>query len=68
MVDLAYAKAFLPVLALLLMTSHVKRGDVIYLPVPHAEAWLDTLKYVYTGTGEPSEAAKANILYLAGRV
>lgn len=68
LIDLAYAKAFLPVLALLLMTSHVKRGDVIYLPVPHPEAWLDTLRYVYTDTGKLSEASKANILYLAGRV
>ena len=68
LIDLPYAKAFLPVLALLLMTSHVKRGDVIYLPVPHPEAWLRTLKYVYTGEGEVSDAAKENIMYLEGRV
>ena len=66
--DFAYAKAFLPVLALLLMTSHVKKGGVIYLPMPHPEAWLHTRRYVYTGMGEVSDAAKEHIMYLGGRV
>lgn len=50
------------------MASHVKKGDTIYLPMPHPEAWLRTLRHVYTGEGEVSDAAKENIVYLAGRV
>lgn len=68
LIDFAYANAFLPVLALLLMTSHVKKGDVIDVPMPHPEAWLHTLKYVYTGVGELGDGAEEIILYLTGRV
>ncbi|KAI5865730.1 hypothetical protein GGS23DRAFT_352675 [Durotheca rogersii] len=62
-----YARAFLPVIAALLVSGHVRDGDVIYLPMPHAEAWPQTARYVYTGQGELTTAMRENILYLAGK-
>ncbi|KAF3069680.1 hypothetical protein GL218_07812 [Daldinia childiae] len=63
-----YARAYLPVVAALLTSGHVREGDVVYLPMPHAEAWPQTVQYVYTGQGELTEAVRENILYLAGKV
>ncbi|KAI0106006.1 hypothetical protein F4814DRAFT_442353 [Daldinia grandis] len=65
---LPYARAYLPVVAALLTSGHVREGDVVYLPMPHAEAWPETVRYVYTGQGELTEAVRENILYLAGKV
>ncbi|KAI2604620.1 hypothetical protein GGR54DRAFT_621904 [Hypoxylon sp. NC1633] len=67
-IHLKYARAFLPVIAALLVSGHVREGDVVYLPMPHAEAWPQTARYVYTGQGELTEAVRENILYLAGKV
>ncbi|KAL7620850.1 hypothetical protein AAE478_009848 [Parahypoxylon ruwenzoriense] len=67
-IHLKYAQAYLPVVAALLVSGHVREGDVIYLPMPHAEAWPQTALYVYTGQGELTEAVRENILYLAGKV
>jgi hypothetical protein len=66
--DLIYAKAHLPVLAQLLVSGHVRKGDVIYLPLPHAEAWQQTVRYIYTGQGSLTIAIRDNVLYLAGKV
>lgn len=66
--DLKYARAHLPVLAALLASGHVREGDVVYLPLPHPEAWPHTVRYVYTGQGELTAAMRENILYLAGKV
>ncbi|KAI1464398.1 uncharacterized protein F4812DRAFT_443279 [Daldinia caldariorum] len=65
---LPYARAYLPVVAALLVSGHICEGDVVYLPMPHAEAWPATVRYVYTGQGELTEAVRENILYLAGKV
>ncbi|KAI1138037.1 hypothetical protein F5Y05DRAFT_384931 [Hypoxylon sp. FL0543] len=67
-IHLKYARAYLPVIAALLVSGHVHEGDVIYLPLPHAKVWPETARYVYTGQGELTEAIKENILYLAGKV
>ncbi|RWA11976.1 hypothetical protein EKO27_g3127 [Xylaria grammica] len=63
-----YAISALPALAALLTSGHVRGGDIIYLPVPHAESWPQTVMYVYTGKGELTTAMRENILYLGGRV
>ncbi|KAI0910360.1 hypothetical protein F4823DRAFT_374142 [Ustulina deusta] len=63
-----YAISALPALATLLTSGHIRSGDVIYLPVPHAESWPQTVLYVYTGQGELTTAIRENILYLGGRV
>ncbi|KAI1205601.1 uncharacterized protein F4807DRAFT_442365 [Annulohypoxylon truncatum] len=67
-VHLKYVRAYLPVVAALLVSGHIHEGDVVYLPMPHAESWPQTAQYVYTGQGELTEAIKENILYLAGKV
>ncbi|RYP77232.1 hypothetical protein DL771_001281 [Monosporascus sp. 5C6A] len=66
-IHLKYARAHLPVLAALLASGHVREGDVVYLPLPHPEAWPHTARYVYTGQGEPTLAVRENIAYLAGK-
>ncbi|KAI0169953.1 hypothetical protein GGR52DRAFT_574004 [Hypoxylon sp. FL1284] len=67
-IHLKYARAYLPVVAALLTSGHLRDGDVVYLPMPHAEAWPQTARYVYTGQGELTDAVRDNILYLAGKV
>lgn len=66
--DLPYARQHLPALAALMLSGHVRTGDTIDLPMPHPEAWTQTVAYVYTGAGEPTEAMKQNILHFGGRV
>ncbi|KAI0810250.1 hypothetical protein GGR55DRAFT_678845 [Xylaria sp. FL0064] len=65
---LHYTISTLPALAVSLTSGHVRSGDVIYLPVPHAESWPQTIHYVYTGQGELTIAIRENIIYLGGRV
>ncbi|KAI1282729.1 hypothetical protein F5Y07DRAFT_196090 [Xylaria sp. FL0933] len=65
---LHYTVSTLPALAVLLTSGHVRSGDVIYLPVPHAESWPQTVHYVYTGQGELTTAIRENIVYLGGSV
>ncbi|KAI1766126.1 hypothetical protein GGR53DRAFT_487506 [Hypoxylon sp. FL1150] len=67
-IHLKYARVYLPVVAALLTSGHVREGDIVYLPMPHAEAWPQTARYVYTGQGELTDAVRENILYLAGKV
>jgi hypothetical protein len=65
---LPYARLYLPVLAALMLSGHVRQGDIIDVPLPHPEAWSQTVAYVYTGQGELTEAMKQNILYLGGKL
>lgn len=58
----------LPILAALMMSGHIDKGDIIDLPLPRPEAWVQTVAYVYTGQGEVTEAIKQNIRHLAGSV
>lgn len=51
-----------------MLSGHVKTGDSIDLPMPHPEAWPQTLAYVYMGNGELTEAVRQNVKYLGGRV
>ncbi|KAI1420162.1 hypothetical protein F5Y12DRAFT_151637 [Xylaria sp. FL1777] len=67
-IHIHYVISALPALATLLTSGHVRSGDVIYLPVPHAESWPQTVLYVYTGQGELTTAMRENILYLGGKV
>lgn len=55
-------------LAALIYSGHIQARDIIDLPLPHPEAWAQTVAHVYTGQGELSEAIKQNILYLGGKV
>ncbi|RYP08099.1 hypothetical protein DL764_002082 [Monosporascus ibericus] len=43
-IHLKYARAYLPVLAALLASGHVREGDVVYLPLPHPQAWPQTAR------------------------
>lgn len=65
-IHIEYALHYLPVLAALMLSGHVRKGDSIDLPLPHPEAWPDVVAYIYTGGGSPTDAMKENIRYLAG--
>ncbi|KND91379.1 hypothetical protein TOPH_03951 [Tolypocladium ophioglossoides CBS 100239] len=66
---LPYARAFLPVLAAIMMSEQVRGGDRIDLPMPCPRAWTETAAFVYTGEEELlTEQVKLNILYLGGKV
>ncbi|PNY29168.1 Uncharacterized protein TCAP_00910 [Tolypocladium capitatum] len=66
---LPYARAFLPVLAAVMMSEQVRGGDRIDVPMPHPRAWTETVAFVYTGEEELlTEQVKLNILYLGGKV
>ncbi|KAI2640971.1 hypothetical protein GGS21DRAFT_351613 [Xylaria nigripes] len=67
-IHLQHAVSSLPALAALLTSGHVRSGDIIYLPVPHAESWPQTVRYVYGGQGELTDAVRENITYLGGNV
>ncbi|KAF7960628.1 hypothetical protein EAE96_000304 [Botrytis aclada] len=67
-IHIEYALHYLPVLAALMLSGHIRKGDSIDLPLPSPEAWVDTIAYVYTGQGETTLAIKENIVFLAGRV
>lgn len=68
MIDTQYAISALPALATILISGHVRSGDIIYLPVPHAESWPQTVRYIYTGEGTLTTAMRENIIYLGGSV
>ncbi|EDN96123.1 predicted protein [Sclerotinia sclerotiorum 1980 UF-70] len=67
-VPIQYALHYLPVLAALMLSGHIRKGDSIDLPLPSPKVWIDTIAYVYTGQGEVTLAMKENIVFLAGRV
>jgi hypothetical protein len=64
--DIEYALHYLPVLAALMLSGHVRKGDSIDLPLPHPEAWSDVVTYIYTGSNLLTPKMKENIQYLAG--
>ena len=64
--DIEYALHYLPVLAALLLSGHIKKGDTVDLPVPYPEVWKEVVAYVYTGRGAVTSLMMANILYLGG--
>jgi hypothetical protein len=68
MLDVEYALHYLPVLAALMLSGHIRKGDVVDLPLPRPEAWRESVSHIYTGKGEVTTAMNENILYLAGRV
>ncbi|KAM5358181.1 hypothetical protein ACJZ2D_015523 [Fusarium nematophilum] len=63
-----YARMYFPVLHAVMLSNHVRPGDIIELPLPHPRAWPDTLDYVYTGRVALTEPIKENIIYLGGKV
>lgn len=66
--DLEYARSYLPVLAALLLSGHVREGDALDLPLPHPHAWPQTVSHVYAGREPLTPAVRENILYLGGKV
>ncbi len=61
-----YALHYLPVLAALMFSGHVRKGDAIDLPMPYQWAWHEVVSYIYTEEGVVTTAMKRNILYLGG--
>ena len=69
--DMDYALHSFPVLGLLMLSGHIRKGDQVDLPLPHPEAWSEAVIWAYTGQGPAgnlSEGARANVLHLGGTV
>ncbi|EFW98583.1 hypothetical protein CMQ_4435 [Grosmannia clavigera kw1407] len=60
------ALGILPGLAAVILSGHVHPGDIIEQPLPHPEAWPQTVSYTYSGCGEITDAVRANIEHLGG--
>ncbi|OAA55315.1 hypothetical protein SPI_08410 [Niveomyces insectorum RCEF 264] len=58
----------LPGLAAVILSGHIHAGDVIELPLPHPEAWTQTVSYVYKNHGDLTDAVRENIAYLGGKL
>ncbi|KAF4340575.1 hypothetical protein FBEOM_5515 [Fusarium beomiforme] len=67
-IRLSYARAYLPVLAAIILSEHVRPGATVKLPLPHPRAWEDTVAHLYTGRFALTEPIKQNILHLGGSV
>ncbi|KAH6681357.1 hypothetical protein B0J14DRAFT_576210 [Halenospora varia] len=65
-IHVEYTTHYLPALAALLLSGHIRKGDTIDLPLPAPTTWRDTVSYVYTGSGEVSGGMRENIKFLAG--
>ena len=66
-----YALHSFPVLGLLMLSGHIRKGDQVDLPLPYPEAWSEAVIWAYTGqgpAGDLSEGARANVLHLGGTV
>ncbi|EHL01131.1 hypothetical protein M7I_2822 [Glarea lozoyensis 74030] len=68
-IHVTYALHFLPVLAALLLSGHVRKGDTIDLPLPNPDSWAEVVGWVYTGNPVAlSDGARENVEYLGGVV
>lgn len=51
-----------------MMSPQIRHGDTIDLPIPHPEAWPETVAFAYTGEDElMTEPVRRNMYYLGGR-
>jgi len=58
----------MPILAAILLSGYVRKGDVIDLPVPRPDVWALTMNFIYTHKGPMSTGIRENIEYFAGIV
>lgn len=67
-IDVEYAMYRAPLLAAVLLSGFVCRGDCVEIPMPHPEAWREVIVWIYTGLWDGGEEVLENIMYLGGRV
>ncbi|KAL5606646.1 hypothetical protein BROUX41_003043 [Berkeleyomyces rouxiae] len=65
---LEYARAYLPILASLMLSGHVSEKDDIEICLPCPDAWADTVSHVYTGLPKMNDKIRANSQHLGGRL
>ena len=66
--DVEYALYRTPLLAAVLLSGHVARGDTVEVPMPHPSVWREVVGWIYTGRGNGSERVAEVIEYLGGEV
>lgn len=67
--DLEFAMYRAPLLAAVLMSGHVRRGDMVEVGLPYPEMLGDVMLWVYTGErgeGPDWERVKENVKFLGG--
>ncbi|KAI9759306.1 MAG: hypothetical protein M4579_002435 [Chaenotheca gracillima] len=65
-VHIEYALHRLPLLAAVLLSGHILRGDTIELPLPHPSAWPNVVRWMYVFDTALDDEMRENISYLAG--
>ncbi|KAI9682326.1 MAG: hypothetical protein M1817_000380 [Caeruleum heppii] len=71
-IHIEYALYRLPLLAAVMLSGYILRGDAIELPLPRPEAWPKVVEWMYVGAKEEEASAGLaedvleNIRYLAG--
>lgn len=68
--DIEYALYRAPLLAAVLLCEHVKRGDVVEIPLPFPEVWEEVVEWVYMGSAgaEVSAKVRETVEYLGGKI
>jgi len=67
-IHIEYALYRAPLLAAILLSGHVGKGDTVEVPMPYPEVWAEVVVWVYTGRGTMTEILAENVEYLGGQV
>jgi len=69
-IDIEYALYRAPLLAAILLSGHVRKGDTVEVPVPHPGVWKAVMEWVYTGRGcvVDDKMLTDNLQYLGARL
>ncbi|KAI5781425.1 hypothetical protein EDC01DRAFT_237350 [Geopyxis carbonaria] len=58
-----------PLLAAILLSGHVRKGDLLEIPIPHPDQWPRVVEWIYTGNiGNINPEERENIEYLGGHI
>ncbi|KAF8243826.1 hypothetical protein K440DRAFT_663872 [Wilcoxina mikolae CBS 423.85] len=70
LVHIEYALYRVPLLAAILLSGHVRKGDTVEVPVPHPGVWKAVMEWVYTGRGcvVDNRMLADNLQYLGARL
>ncbi|KAF8532829.1 hypothetical protein BDD12DRAFT_901522 [Trichophaea hybrida] len=69
-IHIEYALYRVPLLAAILLSGHVRKGDTVEVPVPHPGVWTAVMEWVYTGRGcvVDNRMLADNLRYLGARL
>ncbi|KAI9815817.1 MAG: hypothetical protein M1832_005231 [Thelocarpon impressellum] len=66
-VHVEYALHGLPLLAAILLSGKVLKGDTVELPLPKPDVWPEVVRWMYLGDVELTDDMLEDVVYLAGK-